>query len=373
MRLLDRYIARQFLINVLVLFVILFGFVVTVDVSINLDRFSKAAAALEGMQSTEQGSLRHSAVTVLVIVDLWWPRLLQLFNFLLGMVMVGAMGFTCTQILRNREFLAMVSAGQSLHRVLRPVLLVALALSALQLVNQELIVPRIAPLLPRQHTDAGMRTLNVSNVPLLADPSGRLLYAREFDPKTETLTGVFVLRTTESGRAESAVRADSATWDGSGWTLEGATIETRKLDGVDPGPPPARIETVVSPTILQMNQYKGYREALSFRQIGRLLEREDVLDAEAVNEYQRLRWGRFSVVVTNLLCLVIAAPFFVSRLPTGILMRTITAAPVLMTGLMGGVLGASAEIQGMPAVLGVFVPPLVLLPISIAAFGAVKT
>lgn len=130
MRLLDRYIARQFVLNVVVLFVILFCFVVTVDVSINLRKFAKAASEISGDETT---GVRQAVVTTLVIIDLWWPRLIQLFNYLLGLVMVGAMGFTCVQLLRNREFLAMVSAGQSLQRVLRPFIVAGIGLSIVQL------------------------------------------------------------------------------------------------------------------------------------------------------------------------------------------------------------------------------------------------
>ena len=78
-------------------------------------------------------------------------------------------------------------------------------------------------------------------------------------------------------------------------------------------------------------------------------------------------------MLTNLLTLVIASPFFISRLPTGIVSRTIVCAPIVITALMGGVFGASAAIPGVPPVLGVFLPALVLLPIAIAAFGAIKT
>lgn len=371
MRLLDRYIARQFILNTAVLFVILFCFVVTVDVSINLNRFSKAAGLLAG--EGEVSTLRHALLTTLVIIDLWTPRLIQLFNYLLGLVMVGAMGFTCVQLLRNREFLAMVSAGQSLQRVLRPFIVAGILLSMVQLVNQELIVPWVAPLLPRQHTDAGQRTLAISRVPLLQDGNGRMLYASSFDPDKATLTDVFILETGEDGRATGVVRSEAATWDGEAWVLASPAAETRSLTPGSSPVPPERFETNINPTMLQMHQYKGYREALSFRQIGALLSRPDLLDAAAQAEYQRLRWGRFSIVATNLLALVIAAPFFITRLPTGVLSRTTMGAPILITALMGGVLGASAAIPGVPPLLGVFLPPLVLLPIAIAAFGAVKT
>lgn len=370
MRLLDRYIARQFVINVIVLFVILFCFVVTVDVSINLREFSRAATELSG---DEASGVRHAVVTTLVIIDLWWPRLIQLFNYLLGLVMIGAMGFTCVQLLRNREFLAMVSAGQSLQRVLRPFVIAGIGLALVQLVNQELIVPRIAPLLPRQHRDAGQPTLDVSKVPLIRDGNGRLMYASAFDPAAGTLRDVFILETDGDGHAVAAVRAPEAEWEDGAWKLIDAVSETRSLTPAGRPVPPDRFETNINPTLLRMNQYKGYREALSFRQIGALLARPELLDAAAEAEYQRLRWGRFSIALTNLMALVIAAPFFITRLPTGVLSRTIVGAPVLVTALMGGVLGASAAIPGLPPLVGVFIPPLVLLPLAIAAYGAVKT
>ncbi|MCA9298960.1 MAG: hypothetical protein KDA28_07830, partial [Phycisphaerales bacterium] len=122
MSLLDRYIARQFLTNVVVLFVILFCFIITIDVSLNIDRFSRIATELMASQG-QSGFLKRASLTSMLILDLWWPRLLQLFNYMLGLVMVAAMGFTCSQMVRHRELVAILASGQSLMRVARPVLL----------------------------------------------------------------------------------------------------------------------------------------------------------------------------------------------------------------------------------------------------------
>ena len=79
MSLIDRYIARQFLTNVVLLFVILFSFIVVIDVSLNIDQFLDMAKRL-GTQAGEQdpGTIRKSVLSVLLIADLWWPKLLQL-------------------------------------------------------------------------------------------------------------------------------------------------------------------------------------------------------------------------------------------------------------------------------------------------------
>jgi len=53
--------------------------------------------------------------------------------------------------------------------------------------------------------------------------------------------------------------------------------------------------------------------------------------------------------------------------------QSLKGSPVAITALMGGVLGASATIPGVPVPLGVFIPVLVLAPIAVASATSVKT
>src|SRR5690606_13293541 len=122
MNLIDRYIARQYLTNIAALLVILSCFVVAIDVSLNLPRYWNQAVEMCRQSPATDTTLRRLILTPLLIMDLWWPRLLALFNFLLGLVLVGAMGFTCTQLVRHRELVAVLTAGQSLFRIARPIL-----------------------------------------------------------------------------------------------------------------------------------------------------------------------------------------------------------------------------------------------------------
>ena len=211
---LDRYIARQYLINVAALLVILFSFVVTIDVSLNFDRFVNLAERWlrDGDPAGQPDALRKGLTVVFLIVDLWWPRLLQLFNFLLGVVLLGAMGFTCSQLVRHRELVAVLASGQSLYRVARPILLVALALTGLQILNQELVIPRIAPLLTRDHGDAGKRGLGLNHIKLIRDSKDRLLCARVFDADKGTLGDVSIIERDAQGLATAVISAKAARW-----------------------------------------------------------------------------------------------------------------------------------------------------------------
>ena len=233
MNTLDRYIARQYIFNVCTLLVLLGAFVVGVDVTINLDRFAKAGAELlETRGNTDPGLLDRVGATSMLVLDLWWPRLLQLFGFLNGIVLVGAMGFTCSQLVRNRELIAVMASGLSLQRVARSIVIVAVGFTGLQVVNQELVLPEIAPLLSRTHREAGQQSLGTVRLDQTRDGQDRLWYARVFDPAEETLEGLRVVVRDSSLRAVETIVADKAAWDGDAWVLENGTVTARGVGGV---------------------------------------------------------------------------------------------------------------------------------------------
>jgi len=171
MNTLDRYIAKLYLLNVITLFVVLGGFIVTVDVVLNLERFS-GAAERELENAGDASPLRHGLLTTLFIFHLWWPRLLQLFGYLCGMVLIAAMGFTCAQLVRHREFVAVLASGVCLHRLVKPFVVVAAGMIALQAVDQEILVPRVAHLLTRDQEESGRAT--VSAFPVGLTPDGQI-------------------------------------------------------------------------------------------------------------------------------------------------------------------------------------------------------
>ena len=374
MSLINRYIARQFLTNVVLLFVILFSFIVVIDVSLNIDQFLEMAKRL-GTQTGEQdpGTIRKSVLSVLLIADLWWPKLLQLYNFLLGMVMVGAMGFTYSQMTKNRELIALMAAGIGLHRIIKPIIIVALGLTALQAINQELIIPRIAPLLVRGHEDAGDHRLSVDSVPLTLDGQGRLFRAASFDANTNVLKGLYILERDETGHTSRSIAAESGTYRDGGWDLINATAQKRTQTSVGAAEPITRIESSLDPNELRINRYESYSQALSFAQAREMLARETLKDPKKRARYQRIALGRFSMMISGILTLIIATPFYATREPKNMVIQSIRCAPIAIITLIAGVIGATAAIPGLPPTIGVFIPVMILSVVAVAQFSALKT
>lgn len=378
MKLLDRYIIRLYALNIAALMAVIFVFVVTVDVSLNLDRFWKRAVEVSPSGASP---VRLTLATTFLVWDLWWPRFLQLFNSLNGLVLVGAMAFTFRYLVRNRELVAILTGGWSVYRVARPVLLVAGSMFLLQAVNQEFVMPRLAADVIRDHGDAGRRSLESTAIPLTRDSAGRLFHARQFRPegmRHGVLEGVFVIERDESGAAVRRIAADSARWRDGGWDLtNGRAVAVASAAGAAPEMV-RRIETDLDPLALRIERYKGFRSNLSWRQIGELLDRmkRDGAPERSRRNYERLerlRWSRIAGFAANFLTLCISLSFFLRRDPSELAGQALKCAPVTLAALVGGAIGSSAAIPGVWPQVSVFAPSMILLPIAVALISRARS
>lgn len=397
MILLDRYIIRQYLINTLALVVILSFFIVTIDAALQLSRYWDVVTLRTSTGGEPASVLVRAAWTPVYILDLWWPRLLGFYNMLAGLVLVGAMGFTCAQLVRHRELVAMLTSGQSLFRIARPILMAALVITAIQALGQEFVMPRIAPLLSREVKDAGTHTLGSTNVPLTDDGLGRLFYAKSFDASRGTLHEVHIWERDERGIAVRRLYTDEAVWNDGGWDctnvmatrLAPSTAEMSDHAGLLHGGvlpvaeptmiPALRIETDLDPTMLKMKRFARFGNHLSFSQTAEMLRRLDRFGADSDEaqqtreRLQRATLGRVSAMMANMLTLMIAMTFYITREPRNMVRQCLKSAPIVMVALLGGFMGGALPLPGVPVAVSVFLPVMVLAPIAIAVVTRVRS
>jgi len=376
MRILDRHIAGRFLWNFVVLFALLFVLAVSIDVILQLDRFIEAGkgAVRRGDQSTEW------IATLVAIFDFHGPRLFQFYAYLLGLVCVAAAGFTLAQMHRARELTAMLATGISLHRVAVPILCAATGLNALQIVNQELIIPRLASRLIRDHGEILGRGLQRAPLPLTADGQNNLFIANAFDPRAGTLERVVIIQRERSGTAIRRISATSARWSAAegGWRLvdgEATGRQARPDEGaeipfgtVERGP----IDFVASDLDPQSIVIRGaaqFAQMLSLAQISRL-EAVGGVDPDLLS---RMRWSRFSALAANLVVLVLVLPTFLLREPANMLRQSVQAALIAIPAMLGALLGMIGGLPGIAPALAVFLPVLVLAPIAIGRAIGLRT
>ncbi|MEQ8843935.1 MAG: LptF/LptG family permease [Phycisphaerales bacterium] len=366
MRLLDRSIATQYFINVVLLLLILATFIVVVDGSLNLHRYVRYAGEHDQL-------LSKVLATLSIIWNLWWPRLLQLFNFTLGFVLVAALGFTMAQLVARRELVAMLASGISLWRAMVPVAAVASGFVLAGIANQELVIPRIVGILladdPRVTQEGG--NIGVTNLPTTADATGRLFFATTFDPDAGQMQGVKIWERNELGVPTHLITAEAANWDGNAWILDEGQIQAIGQPGN--AEPIERVQTEMDPSALAVRRFAGLGQHLSFATLGRMLDQDQSLTDELRRRLQRDRWGRVGSWLAMALSLVIAVPFFVTREPRNMALQAAKCAPIVLTALVLSALGVSAPIAGMPGWLSVFLPAMLLAPAAAAAATSVQT
>jgi len=129
MKILDRYLLRQFVQVFLICFLSMMGLYVVIDAFQNLDQFSRHAK--------ENGNLLG------VISEYYAYRSLSFFDRTSGILAMIAALFTATWLQRHQELTAMLAAGITKFRVIKPLLAAAIVISLLGVANRELVIPHI--------------------------------------------------------------------------------------------------------------------------------------------------------------------------------------------------------------------------------------
>ncbi len=369
------YIMKKMAINFVVLFTLFFLLGAAIDIIVNLDEFGKIAVTLSG----DGGYLERFYSILSVAIGFEGPRLFQVFAYLHGVIAIGAMCFTAANMLRSQEFVAIMAAGISLRKLALPFLYVMAWISVLALLNQEYMLPKIAPLLLRDHGESGRNSAGSFSVPFTPDHNGSLLLAPSLDPATGVITEPSFLERDEKGRMVRQIQASSARWDvatNSGWILEdgiAVQISIDETSGQTTILAPVSVEfyeTELSPYILTLHRYGQYIGMLGMSQLNNMLESAGSFDEPML----RRHWfARFASIAMNLLAMVIVIPCFVTKDPVVLSKQAVKGGAITLTILFGGMIVMLMPLAGIPSMVSVFLPAIVLIPIALLRSVTIRT
>jgi len=203
MRILDRYIAKNFLVGYAIALCVLIGLRVVIDLFVHLDEFA------------EQADLGAAAV-VRNIATYYALNTTLYFRDFAGMITVVAAAFSLGKMVRTNELTAILASGVSLKRVVAPFLVLALVFTAVLVGDQEVVIPHLSDGLVRSH-DAipGQESYAVWFVP---DGNGSLLCSPRFDVRTASLLDLTIILRRPSSEpglwtVTGCIRADKATYN----------------------------------------------------------------------------------------------------------------------------------------------------------------
>ena len=139
MRIIDRYLLRQFLWTFVICYVRLTGLYIVLDAFTNLEEFLRYAHKGGGVLAMMASHYSYRGI--------WF------FDKFAGLLTLIAAMFTVTWIQRHNEMTALMSAGVSRVRVVAPVIGAAMVIAILAAANRELVIPRFREQLTRRPKD----------------------------------------------------------------------------------------------------------------------------------------------------------------------------------------------------------------------------
>lgn len=158
----DRYMLRQFVQVLVICLMSLIGLYIVIDAFSHLDHF------------LDYGDKFH--INPIKIMGTYYAyRAVAFFDRTAGVLTLIAVMFTITWIQRHHEMTALLAAGVSRVRVLRPVLMAAVGVSLLAAANREIVMPRI-----REHLANDFKNLGGDQETIMQS---------RFDSQTDILLG----------------------------------------------------------------------------------------------------------------------------------------------------------------------------------------
>jgi len=365
MKILDKYVAKNFLIGYLIAFFVLIGLRVVIDLFLNLDEFAEHA---------ELGTL----AVLKNIVVFYGIRCTVYFRDFAGVITVVAAVFSLSKMVRSGELIAVTASGVSLKRVISPIIVLALFLTVLLVVDQEFIIPPLSDELVRsQDYIPGEEHFNVR---FLMDGKGSLIHSPRFDVKTSTFHKVDIITrrpTTKEGiwAPVGWIYAETAVFDkGKGdWDLEkGRFVEMAAHKGSQPI---SEYKSDLTPEQIPIMRKSKYKSLLSFRQLGALARQRKKINDLA--ELYSQKHFRVTEPIINLIMLLISLPILVCRDPramkSAIAISFGTTAACYITAFVCKILATEVIFDRVRPELWAWLPVVIFLPIAFFEFDSMKT
>ena len=372
MRILDRYVAWNFIVGYLIVAFVLVGLCVLVDLFVNLDEFAEHADKGTGFVVTN-------------ILDYYTAQSTIWFRDLAGVITVAAAVFSLGRMTYANELTAIMASGVSLKRVIAPIVLLSLVSMGLLVLDQELLIPRLANDLIRSH-DFDPTSESVDYVWFMPDENNALICTRKYENGVMIQPTILERRAIPGTPGQSEVvdviQADSATWDEQqgGWVLEnghywGTIEQAQRQAGGAPSRAVALYATDLTPQQIPLRQQEGYKSLLSYEQL-LALERQENRIRDVAELYVQ-KHARITGPIINMLMLLLALPVLVVRDPKVLKSAILKAFMLVVVCFSVATLCrmfATEEIFGyIRPEVWTWAPIIVFVPLAFMELDAMKT
>jgi lipopolysaccharide export system permease protein len=389
MKLVDRYMLKGFAFSFLVVYVSMVGLTIMVDMVVNFDEFLKTGSGQENLSGWPL--IAHMG-------RYYFYRLFEYFQWLCGAAMLVGGAFAVARLNKHNELVAFKASGVSVYRLLAPIFAAGVVVSALYVVNQELIIPGIIDHLVNERSTK--KQTAGFEIKYVRDANNAVISAPIYLPESESMVARVIPAADDAEVSEgrripvqivlrspqdevlAILQADRAVYDRQrrGWTLIGGQRrDIRPVADVDqPGAvkdsdatPCDFYRSELDPQSLRRQERRGSYRYLSHGQLQELLD-ESILTNPA--EYEVVMHQHFSKPLLNLVVLLLGLPFVIGREGKSYFVSIVTC-----IGLFVLVLGTEqaavdfATAGHLAPVLGAYLPILVFTPLGVVCMDAIRT
>lgn len=370
MKILDRYVAKNFLIGYGIAFAVLIGLRVIIDLFVNLDEF------------TEHPDLETWAVAK-NIATFYALNTTLYFRDIAGVITVVAAAFSLGRMVRANELVAMIASGVSAKRIVGPILVLAIVFTALSVADQELLIPSISDKLTRDQDDVpGQESYSVL---FITDGNGSLICSRRYEVETCTFHEPTIItrqRPAPPGvvwKVTGRISADLATYNGASgkWDLvNGVFVSTDPNEGTRPVPIDSYEAADLLPKDIPVRRKAGYKSLLSSWQLAKLARQKTKI--KDVAQLYSQKHFRLTDPIINLTMLLVSLPVLICRDPrtmkSAVIVSFALTAACFVTTFVCKMLATEVVFANrvMPE-LWAWVPVFIFMPVAIIELDAMRT
>jgi len=369
MKILDKYVIKNFLVGYAIAFAVLMGLRIIIDLFVNIDEF------------TEHADLGTWKVVENVLTYYGLNSCLYFRDFA-GTITVVAAAFSFGRMVRSSELVAVMASGVSLKRLIGPIILVAILLTGVFVADQELIIPRLASRLVRDR-DA-IRGRQSYDLWFITDDKGSLICSRRFDLETATMYAPTIIeRRLKLSHGQitwevtGLVRADKAIYNyATGkWELSnGRRIE--KDARKQPQPVGTYDSGTLLPEDIPVRRTAQYKTMLSSRQLAELAAQQTKI--KDIAQLWSQKHFRITDPIINLVMLMLSLPILVCRDPkamkSAVMISFAATGACFVTTFACKVFSTEDVFFGkvMPE-LWAWLPVFIFLPVALIEYDSMKT
>ena len=365
MKILDRYVAKNFLIGYAIAFCVLIGLQIIINLFVNLDEF------------TEHADLGTLAV-VRNILSFYALHTTLYFRDFAGMITVVAAAFSLGRMVHSNELVAVMASGVSLKRVIVPIVLLALLLTGLLVIDQEFLIPPLGDKLVRgQDAIPGEESYDVW---FIGDNNGSLICSRRFDVKTSTLHNPTII--IRSKKAESVfwevtgrISAERAVYnpETSRWDLvNGRFTEKGSRKRAQPV---ASYASDITPEDIPVRRKSRHKTLLSSRQLAALAAQGTKIKDMA--QLYSQKHFRITDPIINFVMLMVSLPILVCRDPKSMKLAIMISFAItgscLITNFICKLLATEVVFGIVMPEFWAWLPVFIFLPIAFIELDSMKT